>query len=290
MPQNALKKILVPIDESERSRKAIPLARTIAQLAGGSLHLLHSAPEHPGPAESPRALRQRLRLASEELEGAILEQVPGPASRGVPEKATESPQSMIVISSFLPEEPRPAGGLSAMSEQILRNAICPVLLVPPDPAWEKSWRPTRILLPQDSTEETATAIGPAIALATQNQARLLVLHVPRYSAESLSAEHAALPFPRYMDQPQHEFPAWKQEFTERLRELARIPPELDIELQVALGEPAEEILNWSRKLAADLLAIPWYGNYENAGILRKVLAGVDRPVLTLPFRRRLTRK
>ncbi|MCM2321932.1 MAG: universal stress protein [Oligoflexia bacterium] len=278
-----MKKILVPIDASADSRRAVPWARTMARLSGASLHLVHSAEEEAvQPLETPGALRERLQLAREEMEGAILEQLTGPSSVALPAKAEETPQSVIVVPMFSSEGARPKSGLSPFAEQVLRGARCPILLVPPsaDPG---AWRPGKIIVPQDSTAETAYAIEPAVAMARQNGGTLFVVHVPNYSTERFLPEHEALPFPRYMDQPQHEFPAWKQEFIERLRELGQIPASVDVQLVLALGDPANEILDWSTKAHADLIAIPWRGDFNTARVLRKVLKDATCPVLTLPF-------
>ena len=98
-------------------------------------------------------------------------------------------------------------GRTAM--QVLHDSPCPVVLVPPERG-ATSWHLEHVLVPHDGTPSTSAALQPAAELAERGHAELLVVHVT--DSRAAPAEPGSLTTPRYVDQPQHEWPAWTTEF------------------------------------------------------------------------------
>jgi nucleotide-binding universal stress UspA family protein len=140
----------------------------------------------------------------------------------------------------------------------------------------------RIMVPVDGTPSIATALGPAGELAHRTGAALDVVMVEDVTAP-LPAEHGAMTSPRYVDQPQHEWPAFSAELLERLLGvIARFPPGIPTRLLLGTGEPAAEILRFARELDPDLIALvvrtPGWGE---GAVFRDVVRRAQRPVLVL---------
>lgn len=271
--------VLLPLDGTRQSLAALPVARRMAELAGATLHIVHAAESTLAPDE----LRERLVLDAETLAGAVLDAVTGAPAAGIVRLAAER-HSLLIVMAMHDGRPDADSGLGSVAEGVMRTAPCPVLLVPPErlPA---AWRLEQVLLPQDGTPGTATAIGPTIHLAHRAGAELLVLHVAG-PAMATSEETGALTVPRYMDQPQHEWPAWSREFLDRVRGMCHFPAELDLKLFLAKGEPGAEILRLAAERDADLIVLPWHGSLasDRALILKAVIRDAPCPVLVLPFK------
>jgi len=134
--------VLMPFDGSPQSIWMFPLAHTIAAALEGSLHLVL-----PG---DPSGARERLPLPAELRSQAIFHELLGDPVSGLVRLAAVSPDAFIVTPSY--SGARPESGLGAFQEELLRLAECPVLLAPPGTAWT-TWRPRRILVPQDGTTD-----------------------------------------------------------------------------------------------------------------------------------------
>jgi hypothetical protein len=87
--------------------------------------------------------------------------------------------------------------------------------------------------------------------------------------------------PRYIDQPQHEWPAWAQEFLDRLCAVGRARGEIAIRLAVAQGEAGAAIVEFGRQ--SDLIVLGWRGALEpdRAWTLRHVIRDTTCPVIVL---------
>jgi len=274
-----IKTIYVPLDHSETSRRAIPLASTIAKATGATVRFVHATHE----ACTATRMLEILKLLPEETRNVLMEPLVGSPAEAITEKVMLQPYSLIVM-AMTSKQKRPTGGLGPIALEILRRCERPIVFVPPEGVWE-NWKAKQILLPQDSTAECARAVSPMISVAEKHDAVLTILHVPRYSDVPLTQVHAALPMPRYMDQPQYELMAWREEFIERIRTMGNISDKNALKLVLGVGDPGEEVVNWSHKLPADLIVIPWYRHYETAVVLRRVLEDTICPVMVVPVTR-----
>ena len=264
--------ILVPLDGSQHATSALPVARALAELEGAILHVVHVAPGALAAGE----LAQRLRLTREEVEGAVLVPLSGPPAAAIVRQAREWHCRRIVMCAHTGAE-QPRGALGRMAQEVMLSAPCPIVLVQPARG-SHPWTLRRLLLPHDGTPTSALAIGPAADLAHRAGAELMVLHV---AGGAPPDEPGTLAMPRYVDQPQHEWPAWAREFLDRLRTAGHTPQAVRMRLTVVQGEPASEIARVATEQRSDLVVLAWRGRLEpeRAATVRAVIREAPCPVM-----------
>jgi nucleotide-binding universal stress UspA family protein len=90
--------------------------------------------------------------------------------------------------------------------------------------------------------------------------------------------------PRYVDQPQHTWPAWEREIVDRLCTLcAQCPPDVPVRAYLRNGEVAGEIVRFAAERQHDAIVLVRRSRFERgrAPVLRAVLAAAPCPVLLL---------
>jgi nucleotide-binding universal stress UspA family protein len=268
------KTVLVPLDGSVRATAAMPVAMGFAQLLQATVALLHVCDESLGPA----ALVERMKLSGEDVHGLMVERRSGAAAAAIVSDATERHAAMIVMCPQVRTD-LPARALGSVAAAVLRAAPCPVVLVPPARG-RKRWALNRLLVPHDGTPTSAATIAPATAFACTGAAELVVLHVATPGSER-PTEPGTFVSPRYVDQPQHEWPAWGQEFLQRLCACGGARPGAKIRLSVAEGEPGAAIVEHARQ--SDLVVLGWRGVLEpgRARTMRQVIRDTTCPVMVL---------
>jgi nucleotide-binding universal stress UspA family protein len=267
--------ILVPLDGTEHALCALPVAKVFADMNGATLHIVHVT-DGKLPA---RALAQTLGLDLAELKGSVLDARSGNPAQGIVRAALD-PRSAYIVMCTHTAVPRPVGPLGGTAEGVLRGAGCPVVLVRPERGL-MSWSLHRVLFPHDGTPTTSAAIGPAIELAQRAGAELVVLHVAAPGATP-PAERGSLTVPRYLDQPQHEWPSWAEEFLRRLACL--LPVEWGrLRMVLVRGQLGEEILRFAADRGSDLIVLAWRGEWEKerAATLKAVVRAAPCPVMVL---------
>jgi nucleotide-binding universal stress UspA family protein len=247
--------IVAPLDGSESARAALPVASALAQLEHAPLLLLHVS-DRPLP---PRELAQKLGLTSEQIRGYVLDQTTGPPADGILRYAGEQEAPLIVLCKHAGTA-EPPDVVGPVTREVVIRAAAPLVLVPPERG-SRPWSLRRILLPHDGTPTTAAAMDPAGTLARRAGAQLHVLYVAAPGAER-PTEPGTLTTPRYLDQPQHEWPSWAAEFVDRMTALGHPPADLEIRLSVATGAAGEEIVRAARENDADLIILAWHGRWE----------------------------
>lgn len=304
--------LVVPLDGSLEAAAALPIARTLADAESATIHVVYVSDE----PLSPSGLVDRLGVAPEELVGAVLTRRVGAPADEIVRQATELGSRLIVMSSHaaqdalpgapasalpgapasaLPGAPatalpgasasRPArrGSLGEATREVLRQAPCPVVLVPPGRP-SSPWPLRQILLPHDGIPTTATAIARATDLARRSRAELAVLHIASPHLAP-NAGSGALATPRYLDQPQHEWPSWAGEFMDRFTALGGAPQEVRMRLFLATGEPADAIVDFVNDHHTDLVVIAWVSGWEpeQRPTMRKVIDQAPVPLLIFPL-------
>lgn len=276
------KTVLVPLDGSVHATAAIPVARGFAKLLHATVVLLHVSDD----ALTAAALVERMRLSHEDVPGLIVEHRLGAAAAAIVREAEERHPAMIVMCPQIRTDLR-SRALGSVAAAVLRAAPCPVVLVPPTRG-RKRWALHRLLAPHDGTPTSAATIGPATDLALKAAAELVVLHVATPGGER-PTEPGTLVSPRYVDQPQHEWPAWAQEFLARLCAIGGARGGIEIRLAVAQGEPGAAIVDFARQ--SDLIVLGWRGALEpdRARTMRRVIRDTTCPVIVLRVERQSDR-
>jgi nucleotide-binding universal stress UspA family protein len=135
-----LEKLLLAVDESEHSRKAIPATVELARAGGGTIHVLHVRELHyPVPptvrgdtAGEAQALVDgvvdELKGAGVEADGVVRPNTGGSPAGPVLEYAREVGATLVVVGSH---GHSPLGGLliGSVANKLTQLSTCPVLVV-----------------------------------------------------------------------------------------------------------------------------------------------------------------
>lgn len=187
------KNILLATDFSEVSKKTVPYAAAIASRYGSKIYLVHVIPPEarmPVPMEHLPAQLDRSRLDADRemksfLQGNWFGETPhevllerGPVWDVLSDLIERDEIDLLVLGTH------GRGGLKkvilgSVAEELFRRASCPVLTVgpaaPAEPTAQEEFR--RILFATDFGPASLNALPYAISLATDNKARLMMLHV-----------------------------------------------------------------------------------------------------------------
>ncbi len=274
----AHKTVLVPLDGSVHATAAIPVARGLAKLLHATVAALHVSDN----SLAPTALVERMKLSREDVRGLVVERRPGSAAAVIVQEAAERHAAVIVMCPQIRTD-LPSRALGSVAEAVLRIAPCPIVLVP-SARGRNTWALRRLLVPHNGTPTSAAVMGPATGFASMAAAELVVLHVAIPTADR-PTEPGTLVFPRYLDRPHHEWPAWGQEFLDRLRALGRARDGIEMHLAVAQGDAGAAIVDFARQ--SDLVVLGWRGTLEpgRARIMRCVIRDTMCPVIVFRLSR-----
>ncbi|HEY9765888.1 MAG TPA: universal stress protein [Chroococcales cyanobacterium] len=270
--------ILVPLDGSLQAHAVLPVASRIAKLYGATLHVVYVG-EPPIP---PDEVLVRLGFTPEEAAGLVFNQLSGAPPEEAKEivRLAEELHSLFIALSTHTKRENPRGHLGSVAGEILRTSHTPLIFVQPERG-RRDWELKNILFPDDGSPATVEAIQPAVEMAHQARAEMMVLYVIN-KAES-KHEPGSYSVPRYMDHPQYDWPAWASEFLGRMRGLGRVPSEIKTRLFLAKGQPGAEIVRFSQEHGVDLIVLAWHGKLERekAATMKEVIRHADCPVLVL---------
>jgi nucleotide-binding universal stress UspA family protein len=268
----APKTVLVPLDGSTSATTSMPIARELAKLLRGNVTVLHVTDD----AVAPDALLDRVKLSAEEARGLVIECRAGTAAELIVQEAVERHAAMIVMCPHIRTDVR-SHALGTLALAILRAAPCPTVLVP-SARGHKSWALRSLLVPHDGTPTSAATIRPATDFALMATAELVVLHVAA-PASIRPTEPGTFISPRYIDQPQHEWPNWKREFLDRLMAVGGTKDGMATRFEVGHGDAGEVIVDYARH--CDLIVMGWRGALEpdRAQTIRHVIRHTICPVI-----------
>ncbi len=265
--------ILVPLDGTKQALAALPVAMVLGEIERAAIHILHVG-EHELVAEESRSRIERETALPGGL--AVNTRVGMPALEILRAAGQIKPRLIVICKHSSAERGKMLG---RTAKKVLHDAPCPVVLVPPERG-ATPWHLHHVLVPHDGTPSTSGALRPAAELAERGGAELLVVHVTDIRAAP--AEPGSLTTPRYVDQPQHEWPAWAGEFVDRLAcgcPLGR----LHVRILLAQGNTAAEILRLSEKQSTDLIVLAWRGVWEapRAVTLKDILREAHCPIMVV---------
>jgi nucleotide-binding universal stress UspA family protein len=266
------RRVLVALHGSLAPHGAIRVARLIARALDAPLHGVLVWPTRLAPSEIPRLLR----LDPETLEGMVLDVEVGDPAERLGALARAEPVAFVVV----PAESGggDACGLGETAARTLTEASTGVIVVRPGAS---VGRLRRILVPLDGAPSTAAALEPVGELARRMGASLDVVMIQDAAAPPLIEEGAMAP-PQYIDQPQHEWAAFSEEFVQRFLGAIGHCPAVETRFFLGAGAPGPEILRFAEALGSDLITLVWHGGCDPHGaVFREVMRGSSRPVLVL---------
>jgi len=261
--QTWARNIVLPLDGSAASRRAIPIGRYLAQLYRAPLHVLYAA-EH---RFTTREAIERLGLSDADLQGAILDQNRGNASQAILASARGLDRAVIVMCTNTGHHAGP-DCFGSVTEAVLVGTPERIVLVAERE--EQPWEIHRVLLAHDGTPSSDIATAPAAEVAQRAGATVMAIHVAARGEED-SQEPGSMLAPRYMDQPQHEWPNWANQFMLRMLALGAPPSSVSFKLVVTGGQAGSEVAQVSRERQADLVVMAWHGRWDAPQSATKVV-------------------
>ncbi len=274
-PESSIENIVVPLDGTPLQRPAIPIAHEIARLLRATVHFVYMGdiPEEEFPEKIPSG---SLGVTPFEMHGAVLHSVHGKGTEGMLLAARQLANAVVMIA--VPALETASDRLGPLAELAMASKLRQVLLVPAERG-SKAWRLTRVLLAHDGTPACQGATITAAELAHRSGAEVVALHVAEHSGPR-PQEPGSIPAPLYIDQPQHEWPAWADEFMNRLLTTGVSPSTVHFQLALTGGQPGSEVAQVARERGADLIVMAWHGHWDQEHTAaRVVIATSGCPVL-----------
>ena len=284
----AYRTILVPLDGSALSERALPEATALAARSGARLLLLRVAVANFVTRNDPLTGEPRLadlaadylrdvaaragdRSTAETIEAAG---EPGPVIGRV---ARERGVDLIVMATH----GRSGIGrwlYGSVADYVLRHAPVPVLLVSPhcERPWTAEGVAGRVLVPLDGSQVGAAALGPAVDLAATLGTGLLLAQVVAYPPYTGYGYGGALEVAPYAFDPETERVA-----AERYLDAAAAPLRragCDVATCADLGPAAPTVARLARERGAVAIAMATHGR---GGLARAVLGSVATGVVRL---------
>ena len=261
--------VLVPLDGSENALCALPVARRMADLGKGPVRILHVIEEVEPPGETAGSLG----LEPADLGGAALEVRSGRPAEAILAAAADCGAALIVMGAYS-SDAQPTGAIGEVARAVLSGAHCPVVLVDPTRA-PGGWALRRVLALHDGSPAVSDALRPASGLVRKAGAELIVLQV---ACNERAQETGSIAPPVYLDQVQHSWPAWSEEFLHRLASLCPLD-DVRVRLLVGHGEPGNETVRVAKEESADLIVLAWMGSWDEASTLKAVLLDAQCPIM-----------
>lgn len=142
--------------------------------------------------------------------------------------------------------------------------------------------PTKILVPTDFSENSDRALGQALDIAKQYNAKVFLLHVEHESIHCAASEFT-LP-DEVMQKIKDDTVAWAKTSFQNQLDFFPQAKEVEVATNVRQGIPYEEILQEGKDKGIDLIVIASLGRtgiakYLIGSVARNVLKGAKCPVL-----------
>jgi len=269
----SIKSIVLPLDDSEESRTAIPVARKLSELYKAVLHVTYLG-------ESSFDLTNeagRFGLTAEQARGAVLDQSSGNDADFVVRLTRELRESLLVMCTTMGRQTG-RNRFGSLTESVFASKPERAVLLTPERG-SKEWTLRRILLAHDGTPVSDPATGPAAELAQHSGAEVIALHVAARGEERPEAR-GSIAAPLYVDQPQHEWPAWAEEFMNRVVAGGALRSGVHIKLKVTGGQAGSEVGDVAREQGADLVVMAWHGHWDHEDCAtRVVIRNASCPVM-----------
>jgi nucleotide-binding universal stress UspA family protein len=269
--------LVLPLDGSEASARALGAALAVARLTRAVVHVVHVTdsplPEH--------GLAEHLRLPYPEEGGYVLHRLEGEVVKAVLDFALQVGARMIVMSGQgKTSSPQKVVGGTALS--LMQRATIPILVIraamrkPPGP----DWRPRRMLVPLEGAPLADCVIKQVFDVARELGLDIDILHIAT-AGKKPPLETGSFTSPRYLDYPQYDWPAWSEEFLYRF--YTYLHPQAELRLFHRRGRPDAVTLRFAAENGEDLVALSWRGLLQEsqAATARGVLARAELPVLLI---------
>lgn len=260
----SVKSIVLALDDSEQSLTAVPVARTLAQIYGATIHITLFGESSP----SLKATATRLALGAEMPGSAIFGASSSEPDVQVKRLMRDLPEPLLVMSSAVgPQQQQNRFGL--ITESVFATKPERAVLLTPKRG-HRPWTLRLILLAHDGTPVSHPATCSAADVARRADAQIIALHVAARGEERPEAR-GSIAAPLYVDQPQHEWPAWADEFMNRVVAGGTPPSGVHFKLALTGGQAGSELAQVARERNVDLVVMAWHGHWDHEDCATRVV-------------------
>jgi nucleotide-binding universal stress UspA family protein len=249
-----MKKVLAALDNSPAGKALLEAARTLAVLLDAEVQALHVQTDGDRTA---RSTAEAAEIPFRTIKGPVVERLveAGGASDVV---------ALAIGARGTPSARKPLGSTAAAVASTLPK---PVMIVPPDAEPPGVFR--RVLVPIEGL--VSHKLAPRWFFEPARAAGIDVLALHIHDAESI---------PAFTDQPQHEQPAWADEF---VRRYCRWGID-EVRFETRVGRIGELIPVVATESDCDLIALGWSRELSSARapVVRETLERAPLPVLLVP--------
>ena len=246
---------MAAIDSSAAARPVLTMAVALGKALDAEVEAVHVTEDG---AQTPTAMADSL--------GVPCVTVEGDPSEVITARAAAADVVAVVVGA---RHGVNRGQTGHLARTLPDHVEKPILVVPPDsPACE---RLHTVLIAMEGTARKARAIRSAIDLAVGLDLEIVVVHVDDEDS-----------IPSFSDQVAYEADAYAAEFLARYLPNA---PAARVELRV--GSPADEVLEVSAEIGADLVAVGWPHviDPERGTVAQQILDRSHVPVLLVALDR-----
>ena len=276
------KQILLPLDGSRLSERALPYARALARRADARIMLVRAAHAHTVPGADPSKAQIEVTSRAEHETQAVADRLIADGIKSEARIYYDDPVHTILDAAhrhhanLIVMSTHGRSGLGrvvygSVADDVLRHTETPVLLIPPaiDHSWPEQ-EPLSVLVPLDGSALAEEALGSAELLAEMFGARLHVLRVVESPGYPLYGDgYVYVPFDE--DAELISAKQYLQDQVERLRAAG-----LEASAQVAVGNPTALIGAVARDRKVDVVAMATHGR---GGLARMVMGSVATSTL-----------
>jgi nucleotide-binding universal stress UspA family protein len=292
--------IVCATDLGATGARAVELAARMASATGRPLRLVHVTAPGPGPdassagmSEAEQVLRERLRTRVEATAAALEKErvrsegfgphadavlLEGRPWEEIIEYATRSQASLVVVGPhgqggplFLQRRGLTEHVLGTTADRVVRHSPCPVLVGPREGGSPGRLHGGRWIVGVDFSHASRVALRVARDLAQPCEAELVPVHVvPRMVAAEQIQSNDPLGF------AEAERSTAGREHAAELAALVREELGHDLDVKIALGEPADALAEAAEALSATLLVT---GTRGRTGLSHLLLGSVAERTL-----------
>ncbi len=272
-----MKKILVPLDGSPLSQRALDPALALCQQTRAELLLVRvptvdtlsfavSETKQRELAQDALAYLDSLRKMHADCAFKIRAQVLGGDVAGAIVDTAYTEQPDLIMMSTHGYSGLTRWVLGSVTEKVLRSAPCPVLAV------RAARHPRRVLITLDGSPLAESALAPGLNIAQSLAAEVTLLRcVPHVVSDGQLDDHER-GLSRRM---QEDFLIEAREYL-KARLATAVQSGLVIKADVRIGSPAEKILEYIETYGVDLIVMATHGR---TGLKRWVYGSVTAKVL-----------
>lgn len=247
------KAIIAAVDNSSAAAPVIAGALALAPIFDARVTVVHVHEDEGHTASSAAAAA-----------GLEVRELRGPTIPALVDVVGEASVVLGVLGARRTSTGRRPVGRTALA--VIEAARKPIAVVPPE--WLPTDRISRLLVPLDSTQDSARAVEELVCGCSDRGTEVVAVHV--FAQDTV---------PKFWDGSRHEAEAWAREF------LSRFVPVPGARAELRRGPAGQEILDVAAREQADLIVLAWSQDFSGgrAELVREVLSNSAVPVILVPL-------